>query len=385
MIGGLSIMPPLHAQTPRHTYHGFRPGELWFDTDGNAINAHGGGILFHEGVYYWFGEYRHGRDRPREERATPGVSCYSSTDLYNWTFEGIVLETENEAGHDIERGAIVERPKVIFNERTGQFVMWFHLELKGQGYRAARAAVAIADSPTGPYAFVQSKRPLAGMWPRGFDDDDRRPVPGELELEWWTPEWSAAVRQGLFVRRDLEGGQMSRDQTVFVDTDGTAYQIAAAEENLSLHVRELDEEYSEFTGNWIQILPGGHNEAPAIFLHNGTYYLLASGATGWDPNDARSFSAPSIWGPWTPLGNPAEGVNPTNGMGPERTFGAQSTYILPVQGRSGAFIAMFDMWRPRNQIDSRYVWLPITLRDGRFTVRWLPEWDLSVFDEPDRR
>lgn len=374
---------PGHAQSTGPTYHSFRPGELWHDTDDNVINAHGGGILFHEGVYYWFGEYRYGSDRPRGERAMPGLSAYSSTDLYNWTSEGLVLEVVDEPGHDIERGAILERPKVIYNERTGKFVLWFHLELRGQGYDAARAAVAIADSPTGPYTFIGSMRPLAGSWPRGFDEDARRPVPGELDIEWWTPEWRAAVESGLFVRRDFEGGQMSRDQTVFVDTDNTAYQIGSAEENLSLHIRQLNDDYTDFTGDWVQILPGGHNEAPAIFEHEGSYYLLASGATGWNPNAARSFVAPSIWGPWEALGNPAEGVNPANEMGEELTFGGQSTFILPVHGKPGAYIAMFDMWNPQNQVDSRYLWLPVTLENGRFKVRWVSEWDLSIFDAAD--
>ena len=29
----------------------FRPGEVWLDTAGEPIQAHGGGVLFHEGVY----------------------------------------------------------------------------------------------------------------------------------------------------------------------------------------------------------------------------------------------------------------------------------------------------------------------------------------------
>ena len=39
----------------------FRPGEVWPDTDGQAINAHGGGVLHHQGVYYWYGELKRGR------------------------------------------------------------------------------------------------------------------------------------------------------------------------------------------------------------------------------------------------------------------------------------------------------------------------------------
>lgn len=36
-------------------------GEVWLDTDGNPINAHGGGILYHNGRYYWYGEYKKGK------------------------------------------------------------------------------------------------------------------------------------------------------------------------------------------------------------------------------------------------------------------------------------------------------------------------------------
>lgn len=38
----------------------FIPGEVWRDTGGNPINAHGGGLLFYNGVYYWYGEYKKG-------------------------------------------------------------------------------------------------------------------------------------------------------------------------------------------------------------------------------------------------------------------------------------------------------------------------------------
>ena len=34
--------------------------------------------------------------------------------------------------------------------------MWFHLELKGKGYEAARSGVAVSDTPTGPYRFIRS-------------------------------------------------------------------------------------------------------------------------------------------------------------------------------------------------------------------------------------
>ena len=46
----------------------------------------------------------------------------------------------------------------------------------------------------------------------------------------------------------------------------------------------------------------------------------------------------------------------------------------------GAYIAMFDIWRPENAIDGRYVWLPVTFTDDGLRVQWRDEWDLSVFD-----
>jgi len=62
----------------------FHPGAVWPDNNGVHINAHGGGILYDKGVYYWFGEFKTaGRGG---NRANVGVSCYSSVDLYNCTF-----------------------------------------------------------------------------------------------------------------------------------------------------------------------------------------------------------------------------------------------------------------------------------------------------------
>lgn len=76
-------------------------GKVWRDTDGNVINAHGGGVLYHEGKYYWFGEHR-----PESGFVTQkGINCYSSIDLCKWKPEGIVLAVSGEEGADIEKGA----------------------------------------------------------------------------------------------------------------------------------------------------------------------------------------------------------------------------------------------------------------------------------------
>ncbi|MFA9390802.1 MAG: glycoside hydrolase family 43 protein [Prolixibacteraceae bacterium] len=350
----------------------FHPGEIWLDTDSVHINAHGGGILVQNGTYYWFGEHKtKGRGG---NSALVGISCYSSTDLYNWKNEGIALASVSDTLSDITKGCVMERPKVIFNQSTQKYVMWFHLELKGKGYSAARTGLAISDHISGPYQYIRSLRPNQEQWPVEFNREMQENS-FDQKLEWWTPDWYKAVNNGLFVQGDFHEGQMSRDMTLFVDDDGKAYHIHSSEENLTIHISELTDDNLDFTGRWTRIFPAGHNEAPALFKHKDNYYMITSGCTGWDPNAARLAMAPSIWGPWKALGNPCIGE------GAELTFHAQSTFVLPVSGHADAFIFMADRWRPKNPIDGRYIWLPISFENENPRIKWYDEWDLSVFKD----
>jgi hypothetical protein len=352
-------------------YNAFYPGEIWKDNNGVHINAHGGGILFHDGKYYWFGEHK----SERTSSALVGVTCYSSDNLYDWKYEGVALEVSGDASSDITRGCILERPKVIYNETDKQFVMYFHLELKGKGYEAARVGVAVSDKVIGPYQFLKSYRPNAGCWPIGMTEEQQQATVKVKDFKkWWSPEWMQATKDGMYVRRDFGGGQMSRDMTLFVDDDGKAYHIYSSEENLTLHIAELTGDYLNYTGKYIRIAPGGHNEAPAIFKKDSKYYMITSGCTGWEPNAARLFTADSLFGEWVQHPNPCVG-NDAN-----LTFHSQSTYILPVQGKKDAFIFMADRWVPRHPIDARYIWLPIQFENGLPVLKWLDKWDLSVFD-----
>lgn len=353
-------------------YSSISSGAIWEDNNGTHINAHGGGVIFHDGKYYWFGEHKGGGD---SNNAFVGITCYSSPDLYNWTNEGVALPVvENDETSDITKGSIMERPKVIYNAKTKKFVMMFHLELKGQGYAAARVAVATSDNVTGPYKYLYSYRPNAGYWPIDMTTSQRIDRPGEDTLQWWTKDWREAIERGLFVKQNVEGGQMSRDMTLYVDDDGKAYHIYSSEENLTLHIAELNDDYTQHTGRYIRLAPGGHNEAPALFKKDGAYFMITSGCTGWDPNAARLFKSYSIWGPWK------EYPNPCVGKDANLTFHSQSTYILPVQGKKDAFIFMADRWAPKTPSDGRYVWLPIQFsEDGLPFLKWMDSWDLSVF------
>ncbi|WP_462360676.1 glycoside hydrolase family 43 protein [Paraprevotella clara] len=347
------------------------PGQEWPDRKGEHINAHGGGLLFHEGKYYWYGENRPARGFTTEV----GVEVYSSSDLMNWEDEGVALAVSEEAGHDIERGCIMERPKVVRNPKTGKFVMLFHLELKEKGYAAARVGFAESDSPVGPFRFIRSLRPNAGKWPTDFSRRDIRKAKKLKEAdykEWWTPEWREAIREGLLLARDVPGGQMSRDMTVYVDDDGKAYHIYSAEENLTLNLAELTDDYLDYTGRYVRIAPGGQNEAPTIFKHDGVYWMITSGCTGWAPNEARMFKAASLWGPWEQLPSPFVGKDA------KKSFHTQGTYIFKVEGTEDGFVFMADRWNPQSLKNSRHIWLPIDFEaDGTPVIRWVDSWSLK--------
>jgi len=334
----------------------FRPGDTWLDDHGVAINAHGGGILFHDGTYYWFGEHKVAGEIGNT--AQVGVHVYHSADLLHWSDAGIALAVSDDPNSDITKGCILERPKVIYNARTKQFVMWFHLELKDKGYSAARAGVAVADSPAGPYRYVSSSRMNAGVWPTDVTENDKKP----------------AKHNGL--QRDFAGGQMSRDMTLFVDDDGSAYQITSSEDNQTLHISRLSDDYLTTSGQYARAFRGAAREAPAVFKRGDKYYLITSACTGWAPNAADVAVAPSIWGPWKSLGNPCIGTKQQQA----RTFDSQSTYVLPVAGKPDAFIFMADRWKPSNAIDGRYVWLPIRFEGDKPTIHWQDAWNLGAFD-----
>lgn len=352
-----------------HSQGTFRPGQLWHDNNGRHINAHGGGVMYHEGTYYWYGEHK----ADTTSSAYVGVTCYSSKNLVDWTDRGVALAVTDEKGSDIEKGCILERPKVIYCKNTGKFVMWFHLELKGKGYRAARYGVAVSDTPCGPFKYLRSGRVLPKTYAQGFNTSlvDGLKASLDKKMEWWTPEWRKEIERGMFMQRDYDGGQMARDQTVYVDDNGKAYHIYSSEDNLTLQIAELTDDYTAHTGRYWRMAPGGQNEAPALFKKDGTYWMITSGCTGWAPNKARMFWAKNITGPWTQVDNPCRGPKA------DITFEGQSTYILKVEGRKEPmFIFMADIWRPEHPSDARYIWLPIEYENAVPVIRWQKEWTL---------
>ncbi|MEO3755374.1 RICIN domain-containing protein [Streptomyces sp. B6B3] len=288
-------------------------GTQFTDPNGNPVHAHGGGVIRVGEYYYWFGENRN------DDNTFRYVSAYRSTDLRTWEFRNHVL---TEATDPELATANIERPKVMYNEATGQFVMWAHKE-NGSDYSEARAAVAVSDTVDGDYAWQGSFRPL---------------------------------------------GHMSRDITVFVDDDGTGYMVSAARENYDLHIYRLTDDYTDVEALVANPWPSGHREAPALFKRNGVYFMLTSGATGWDPNQQQYATSTNLATGWSAMTN----------IGDSTTYGSQTAWVLPIQGTQGtSYLYLGDRWGGSfggRVNDSRYVWLPLTFPSSRtMSMSWAPE------------
>lgn len=304
-------------------------GETLLDSQGNPLHAHGGCILESGGWFYWFGEDRRGRIR---------VSCYRSRDLLHWEFRNHVLTLDSETKehyvrterllekavitrdqHQTFTGCNLERPKVAFCPKTGRYVMWMHYE-NGADYSEAKCAVAVCDTADGDYTYLGAFSPI---------------------------------------------GNMSRDCTLFVDDDGTAYFISAGRGNADTILYRLSEDFLSIDEQIRILWPGQYREAAAVFKRNGRYYMLTSGCTGWAPNQGKYGWADRLDGRWSALTD----------FGDETTYRSQSAYVLPV-GQKYLYIG--DRWGGSGQayFDSGYVFLPLSFReDGSLYLDWNDDFD----------
>lgn len=313
----LTVLAAGLAVTPaRSATNQIVPGGVWLDNRGQQIQAHGGGIMLWNGTYYWVGEDRTQSNDP-EKRF---VACYASRDLMHWKYRGQILalsDPEGLGGH-----WILERPKLFHNPNTGKFVLYFHLD--DARYKYARVGVAVSDRVEGPYRYVRSFRPL---------------------------------------------DQESRDIGQFVDDDGSAYLIFESRPTKGFFIARLTEDYLgvEKQMSFIRApLEGG-----ALVHFKGLYYVVGSHMTGWKPNPNVYATASSLSGPWTEFKDIAP---PT-----ANTYQAQSAMLMKVAGsKQTSVIFMGDIWKPQALWDSRYLWMPVQIGDGNFSLPTPLPWRIDV-------
>ncbi|KAJ1325776.1 xylan 1,4-beta-xylosidase [Microdochium nivale] len=299
------------------------PGGRWRDTEGNLVNAHAGSIVFEEGLFWWFGE-----SKPEGQVEGGGIAVYSSPNLATWTNHGLALESIE--GHPyISPKMIIQRPKVVHSEETGQYHMWWHAD--NSTYGLLLQGFATADSIQGPYEFINATAPL-GNWSQDFG---------------MFTDYKDGRTYALYSNGDSREGR---------DVYLTSFNEA---------VTDLDEVVHRFDKFDL--------EAPTVVQTDKSYYALMSHKTGYRPNNVVAFRADKLSGPWSQPWI----IAPLN----TRTFNSQSGFNLRIEGtKKTTYLYIGDQWDSNSLWESRYIWLPMEIDDEKkdLALNWHDVYDLDV-------
>jgi hypothetical protein len=346
-------------------YTSIRPGQIWLDTNGNRIQAHGGSIIAVGDTFYWYGENKE-KSLPGSGIWHYGVRMYRSKDLYNWEDLGLVLPPElHDPESPLHPTQCMDRPHILFCAQTRMFVLWMKIMGKdGIQFQTIATAAAV----TGPYTVVRRFRPL-GMSCGDFD-------------------------------------------LVIEPTDGKAY-CYFERVHSELICADLTDDYTDVSGYYSSHFPRTNppfvREAPAYFRRGRLHYLFTSGTTGYFPNPSEVACASSYHGPWRLLGDPHPGD-------PERTsYRSQVTSVYKHPGKRNLYIALADRWLtdlPRvlpdigatfdaafgadppdysrlkaldgltvqNTSLADYVWLPVRFDGEMAYLDWRDEWRIGDYE-----
>ena len=276
-------------------YKSFKPGQEWLDSKGKPIQAHGGSIIQVDNKYYWYGENKE-FTTGKTDVWTWGVRCYSSSDLYNWDDLGLIVppDTKNPES-PLNPAAFLDRPHILYNQRTKQFVCWIKLMSKSS---VQSRTVLVAEHIEGPYRIVrQDIRPL-GMNAGDFD-------------------------------------------LVTSPSDGKAYMYFERVHS-ELICADLTDDYTDFTGyystHFPKLGPPSVRESPAHFTRLGKQYLVTSGTTGYFPNPSEVAAADTFHGPFTVLGD----LHPSDRT--RTSFNSQISCVFKHPEKKDLYIAMADRW-----------------------------------------
>ncbi|RRJ64617.1 hypothetical protein EHV15_18065 [Paenibacillus oralis] len=277
-------------------YNSIRPGQVWLDTEGKRIQAHGGSVITVGDTFYWYGENKE-KTKPGSGIWHWGVRCYASKDLYNWEDQGIIIPPDEEdESSPLHPAQYMDRPHIIFNQTTRKFVCWIKV-MKRDGTQ--KSTVLTADHILGPYTMVQS---------------DLRPL-------------------------NMSAG----DFDLVVGPDGKAYYYFERVHS-ELICADLTEDYTDVTGyystHFPNIQPPYVREAPAYFFRKGRHYMFTSGTTGYHPNPSEVAVAKSFHGPWEVLGDP----HPYDTS--RTSYNSQITSVFRHPFKKDLYIALADRWMP---------------------------------------
>ena len=297
------------------TYNAIYSGIPWLDDKGNTVSVHGANIIKDKGRYYLFGE------RPSDtNNAFTGLSCYSSTDLYNWKFESIALPVQDSGKLGPNRRG--ERPKVMKCPATGEYIMYMHVD--SLAHTDQFVGYATSNNITGPYTY---------RGPLFFN--------GAL-----IPKW---------------------DMGAFQDKDGSGYVLLHGGD-----IYKLSDDYKSISERVCKAFERGF-ESPAIFRKDSMYYFLGSNLISWERNDNYYFTATSLKGPWTNRGL----------FCPEGTltWNSQASFVLPIEGlKDTTYMYMGDRWSfPKQTSAATYVWQPLTISGTSVSIpSYVDAWQINT-------
>lgn len=325
----LSLTSVVHAQAQDYPYHN-ELGSLRPYQGGDHVNAHHGGIIYADGLYWWYGKPLLDKGWQQGGGLNDiGVVAYYSDDLVNWKYKGVILSCVNEPGHELEGPMRFARAKIIFNDMTKKYVMWFHYAKKPGGLSnkpgGNDAGVAVSDKVHGPYRWVGYHRPIRDDWP-------------------------------------------VLDSTLFKDRDGSAYFIYECRPlKAKLVIVKLSDDYLSSTEEYV--ITDINGEAPAAFRRGDTYYLVYSQLMGWNVTKHHYNTAKSIMGPWSERKEFCVGER-----GTQSGFDSQVHYIFKLPGKED-YLYMGDRWNHRRMKYSEHVWLPLQFdSDGSLSMKYFRSW-----------
>ena len=327
------------------------PGVPWTDTSGHLIQGHGGGVIKVKSTYYWIGQDNSMRNGMTKRTS---MACYSSADLIHWSFIADVL-TNTSPGFrkyiapDLTAGSALNRPKVLYNKLTGKYVMYV-VVAKGASPRSPdefQLTVATSSKPCGRYSYVK-----APFQPRGNPS-------GDIGLY-------QENGKGYLLSEDTG----NPDHCSACPRCGKPRPSTAACSVRGLYIYKL-------SPNFLKVVRLVHrfskdDEAPALFkAANGTYFVLASGKTGFAPNNNQYATASSLTGSWSRWRDFAPRGSDTEI--------SQTMSVLKVSGTKGTtYIYLGDRWNGNDLGDSTYVWQPLDVRGTTLKLSQHESWSINV-------
>ena len=290
-----------------------------FDDMGDAVDAHDGEIAYFEGTYYLYGtSYDCGFAWQNEEAPFCGFKVYSSRDMVTWSDEGYLFDATTPVWQTRCDGNTYGcfRPHVIFNQKTGQYVLWINVYDNVVGFR-----VFTSSSPTGPFTEVDEPT--------------------------------------LAINRDApKAGLNNGDHDTFIDEDGTGY-IAYTDWRAkgAIVIEQLTEDYLSGTNRYVNSVTPERTEAPGLFKRRGIYYVTYSDPNcGYCSGTGTSYrTAPSPLGPWS------EGKAIS-----DKSCGGQPSFVSTFHlAEDSMYIYGSDLWNDaaRNEALANYFWTPLSFAE----------------------